>query len=412
MKSFSFPLVLDGATGTMLQAAGMPQGVCPEAWILDNPQVLIDLQRSYVNAGSDIVYAPTFGANSVKLSKFGLEDRVEEFNLRLVALSKEAADGKAFVAGDLSPLGLFLAPMGESSFDEFVDVYREQAAALEKAGVDLFIVETFMTIPEIRAAVLAIRSVSDKPIFATITVDDNGKTLMGTDVLAAMAILENMGVTAFGLNCSTGPDKMVEMVKRISPYTKCPLIVKPNAGLPHIEDGKTVFDLCPHDFTAHTEAFLALGVGVLGGCCGTTPDHIGCLKCKIEETLKSYTAASYAETSDEMLAATEKEVFFIDATIDVPEEIEVTSDLAEDILDAEDEEFAVLKLRIDTEEALEYFNESQYMIRMPLCIVSDDEHIFEQVLRSYQGRAIYDGSGDLSDECIERCAAKYGLIIL
>jgi len=411
MIPFTFPLILDGATGTMLQAAGMPQGVCPEQWILQNPDVIIHLQRSYIEAGSNIIYAPTFGANSVKLKKFGLADQVSDINRQLVALSKQASEGKALVAGDLSPLGLFLAPMGDSAFDEFVDVYREQAKALEEAGVDLFVAETFMTIPELRAAIIAIREVSDKPIFATITVDENGKTLTGTDLLTALTIIQNMGVSAFGLNCSTGPDRMVDLIESVSKYAKIPLIVKPNAGLPHIVNGKTVFDLAPQDFVAHTCEFLACGVGVLGGCCGTTPEHIMALHETVSANKEAMKKVTYAELDGEFIAATEKDSCFIDPTIDICDEIQVTSDIAEDLLDAEDET-GVLKLRIDTEEALSFFNESQYMIRMPVCFVSDDEEIFEKAIRAFNGRAIYDGSCDLSDACIQRCVDQYGLIIL
>lgn len=411
MTSFKFPLILDGATGTMLQAAGMPQGVCPEQWILDNPDTIIALQSAYVDSGSNIVYAPTFGANTVKLEKFGLADRVEEINMELVALSRKAVGTNAYVAGDLSPLGLFLAPMGDSSFEEFVEVYRQQAAALEKAGVDLFVAETFMTLPELRAAILAIREVSDKPIFASITVEESGKTLMGTDVLTALTVVQNMGVSAFGLNCSTGPDRMVELIKHISPYAKIPLIVKPNAGLPHIENGKTVFDLCPQDFPAHTSQFLSLGVGALGGCCGTTPDHIRCLKDAVEEYRNEYQFSKFEENSETLIAATEKNYFFLDATVDISDEIEVTADFAEDLLDAEDE-YSVLKLRINSEEALSYFIESQFMIQLPICIVSDSEDLFEKALREFTGRAIYDNSCDLSDSCIANCVKKYGLLVL
>ena len=412
MDFIKLPVMLDGATGTMLQAAGMPQGVCPEQWILENPEIITKVQSSYVKAGASIVYAPTFGANSVKLGRFGLQNQVYELNTKLVALSKSAIQGKALVAGDLSPLGLFLQPMGDSTLEELIDVYRQQAEALDSAGVDLFVVETFMTIPEARAAVLAIREVSDKPIFVTFTVDENGKTLTGTDILAALTIMQNMEIQAFGLNCSTGPDKMVEWITKMSPYAHVPLIVKPNAGIPHVENGATIFDLSPEDFVCHTVEFLKNGVGILGGCCGTTPEHMKYLKQELDQYTELYHPNKYQELDNELIAATEKECFFIDAAVDIAEELQATSDLMENLLDAEEDTSCVLKIRVDTEEELEYFNEAQYMMKLPVCIVSENAKIFEQTIRTFNGRAIYDGSAPIPTNIVNACVKKYGMITL
>jgi 5-methyltetrahydrofolate--homocysteine methyltransferase len=169
------PILLDGATGTNLMEAGMPIGVCPESWIMEHPQVLLDLQRSYVEAGSHIVYAPTFTGNRIKLEEYGLADRLEEINRTLVQLSREAVGDRALVAGDMTMTGQQLFPMGDLLFEELVEVYREQAKVLADAGVDLFVVETMMSLQECRAAVFAIREVCDLPIMVTLTYNEDGQ---------------------------------------------------------------------------------------------------------------------------------------------------------------------------------------------------------------------------------------------
>ena len=274
-----FPVILDGSTGTQLQKRGFDSSICAEEWVLQHPEVIREVQQSYIENGSQIVYAPTFGANRVKLESHGIFNQVEDYNRRLVAISKEAVGSKAWVAGDLAPTGKFLHPLGEMTFEELVDVYTEQAAALEKAGVDLFVVETLMTLPEARAAVLAIKSISRKPVFVTFTCDENGRTLTGTDVTAALAVLQGMGVDAFGLNCSSGPDKMLTQLRRLKEYAQVPLIAKPNAGAPKVVDGKTVYDCTPEAFAAYVEEMAACGVCIFGGCCGTDGRHL-------EETAK------------------------------------------------------------------------------------------------------------------------------
>ena len=228
-------VVLDGATGTNLQKAGMPTGVCPEQWILEHPQTLIDLQKAYVEAGTDIVYAPTFTASRIKLEEYGLEDRLEEMNRALVALSKEAVAGsEALVAGDLTMTGKQLSPIGDLPFETLVEVYKEQARVLADAGVDLFVIETMMSLQETRAALIAIREVCDLPVMASLTYESDGRTLYGTDAKTAMVVLQSLGADAVGLNCSTGPMEMVAAVEQMREVAYIPILAKPNAGLPQL----------------------------------------------------------------------------------------------------------------------------------------------------------------------------------
>ena len=406
------PLLLDGATGTQLQRRGMPRGVCTETWILEHPDALLELQRAYVDAGSQVLIAPTFGANRTALARHGAADQTEEYNKRLVALSRQAAGGKALVAADLSPTGLFIPPFGETPFEELVDIYAQQAGACQEAGVDLFVIETTMTMPEARAAVLAVKSVSDKPVFVTFTCDENGRTLSGTDVLAAMIVMQGMGVSAFGLNCSTGPEAMLEQLQRLTPYATVPLIAKPNAGLPCVENGETVYHCPPEEFASHAFALAAAGVRIFGGCCGTGPEHIAALK----EALAGVDFSRFPAPErdpDVIPCASEREARFITPDVDVGEAIECTPDLMEDILDAEeDSPQGALKIAILEQDDLDIFAENQYAIRDALCVSSDVPELLEGALRAYQGRAFWDGTAELEPEFLREMARKYGLILL
>ena len=412
MDQIPLPLLLDGATGSELLRRGMPAGSCAEAWVLQHPEVLLELQRAYVSAGAEVLLAPTFGANAVRLEEHGLPGKVEEYNLRLVELSRQAAGGKALVAGDLAPTGKFIEPFGEYTFEKLVDVYTEQAAALEKAGVDLFLVETTMTMPEARAAVLAIRSVSERPVLVSFTCDENGRTLSGTDVLAALIVMQGMGVSAFGLNCASGPDRMLEQIRRLSPYARVPLLAKPNAGLPEMVDGRAVYHCPPEEFASYTRALAEAGVRVFGGCCGTTPAHIAALKAALDAI--DFAAFPAVEHDPDVIpCASETEARFITPDVDVGEEIQCSSDLMEDILEAEEERpQGALKIEIMEEDDLELFAENQYVIKDPLCISTDVPELLEGALRLFQGRAFWDGTQELDGAFLEQMRDRYGLILL
>ncbi len=269
------PIFLDGATGSNLQKSGMPTGVCPEQWILEHKEILIALQKEFISAGSRIIYTPTFTANRIKLKEYGLEQHIRQINHDLVALSKEAAGESAYVAGDITMTGEQLAPIGRMDFEELVDVYKEQIGYLVEAGVDLLVVETMMSLQETRAAVIAAKEVCDLAVMATLTFESDGRTLYGTDAVTAAVVLEGLGVAAVGVNCSTGPDKMVDVVRRMAEVCTLPIIAKPNAGLPSLDAaGNTVYDMDAKTFGVCMKEIVAAGASILGGCCGTTPDYI------------------------------------------------------------------------------------------------------------------------------------------
>ena len=268
-------IYLDGATGSNLMKAGMPAGVCPEKWILENEEVFLALQKGYVEAGSHILYAPTFTANRIKLKEYGLQDRLQEMTNRLVSLSKQAAEGRALIAGDITMTGEQLAPMGKMDFEELVDIYKEQIAALLEAGVDLLVVETMMSLQEARAALIAAKETCSLPVMVTMTFEKDGRTLYGTDALTAAVVLASLGADAVGANCSTGPAAMCDVIRTMAEAVRIPVIAKPNAGLPFVDgDGSTCYDMQAEEFAEEMKLLVDAGASILGGCCGTTPAYI------------------------------------------------------------------------------------------------------------------------------------------
>ena len=426
-------VVLDGATGTNLQKAGMPTGVCPEQWILEHPQTLIDLQKAYVEAGTDIVYAPTFTASRIKLEEYGLEDRLEEMNRALVALSKEAVAGSgALVAGDLTMTGKQLAPIGDLPFETLVEVYKEQARVLADAGVDLFVVETMMSLQETRAALIAIREVCDLPVMASLTYESDGRTLYGTDAKTAMVVLQSLGADAVGLNCSTGPMEMVSAVEQMREVANIPVLAKPNAGLPQLEDGVTVYRMTSEEFATAGAALVEAGASIVGGCCGTTPAHIKALA----DVVKGMPTPEIS-TEKKRLLATERSVLEIDldgSFFVVGERINPTgkkalqAELREGSLDlvcrmaAEQEENGAAILDVNMgmngidEKAmvLAAIEELTTASSLPLCFDSSNVEVLEAALRIYPGRALIN-SVSLESEKINRLlpvVAKYGAMFI
>lgn len=425
-------VILDGATGTNLQNAGMPGNVCPEQWILEHPDVMRNLQRSYVTAGSQILYAPTFTGNRIKLGEYGLQHQLADMNTRLVKLSKEAADGAAYVAGDLTMTGRQLYPLGDLQFEQLVDIYKEQAKVLYEAGVDLFVVETMMSLQETRAAVIAISETCELPVMASLTFEADTRTLFGTNPETAVVVLQSLGVDAVGLNCSTGPLEMVEIVKRMYAYANIPILAKPNAGLPELEGGKTVYKTSPEQFAEAGRRLIDAGAAILGGCCGTTPAHIKALAdeartCKCLEIRREHRR---------VLASERKAV---EITLDggfqiVGERINPTGkkklqaqlregnlELVRSMAREQEENGASI---LDINMGMNGIDEKQMMLEAvyevtttvdcPLCLDSSYIEVIEAALRIYPGRALIN-SISLEKEKMERLlpiAKKYGAMFI
>ena len=271
-------ILLDGATGSNLMAAGKPAGVCTEQWVLEHPQVLQDLQRAYVAAGSQIVYAPTFGANRSSLSVFGLEHETRDMNRRLVELCRAGVGASALIAGDITTTGK-LRPQGELTYEDLLDIYKEQIEALAEAGVDLLVAETMLGVEETMAALDAAGTVCDLPMMCSLTLEADGTALFGGSAVEAVVALQEMGACAVGLNCSVGPDQLRAVVAEMYRVARVPVIAKPNAGMPVItETGQAVYSMDASRFAAAMMELVDAGATVVGGCCGTTPDHIRMLR--------------------------------------------------------------------------------------------------------------------------------------
>ncbi len=439
-------LFLDGATGSNLQMKGMPAGVCPELWIEKHEDILIDLQREFIKNGTDIVYAPTFTGNRIKLEEYGIADRLVDLNVKLVGLSKKAIElegkeGKVFIAGDITMTGRQLAPVGTMDFEELIDVYKEQVKVLAEAGVDLIVVETMMSLQECRAAVIAVKEVSDLPVMVTLTYAEDGRTLFGTDPETATVVLAAMGVDAVGLNCSTGPDKMGELVQKMLDVTDIPIIVKPNAGLPKMVNGETVYDMGPEEFAAETAKLVEMGAGICGGCCGTTPEHLKKLidtvrekdikvrdKVKIRKTLGATTVRAvttehrtvYINDNDPLMVIGER----INPTGKKALQAELREGKLDMVLDFAEQQEKDGAALLDINVGMNGIDEKQMMLKvtesvltvsdLPLCIDSSYTDIIEAALRRYPGRALIN-SISLEKGKAERLlpvAKKYGAMFI
>lgn len=425
-------VILDGATGTNLMAAGMPVGVCPEEWVMEHPQVILDLQKAYVDNGTNIVYAPTFTGNRIKLLEYGLQEKINEINTTLVGLSKQAVGDRALVAADMTMTGRQLFPLGDLMFEELLEVYKEQARILDAAGADVFVVETMMSLQECRAAVLAIKEVSDLPIMVTLTYNEDGRTLFGTPPETAVVVLQSLGVDAIGVNCSTGPTEMIALVEKMAEYSTVPLIAKPNAGLPELEDGKTVYKMTPDMFADAMRGLVEAGASIVGGCCGTTPEHIRALT----EAVKSMPVHKPLEHHRRVLASERKNVEIdLDGNFTVVgERINPTgkkklqAQLREGKLDlvrqmAMEQETNGARI-LDINMGMNGIDEKEMMksviyevsstVDCPLCIDSSYVEVIEEALKIYPGRALIN-SISLETEKMEKLlplAAKYGAMFI
>ena len=399
-------LLLDGATGTNLQKAGLINGVCPDLWIMEHPDVICTLQRRYLDAGSRILYSPTFSCNRIKLEEYGLYDRLPEMNKALVGLSKktieeykadnpEALD--CYVAGDISMTGVQIEPVGPMKFEELIDIYKEQIRALCEGGADLIVVETMMSLQETRAAVIACRE---------------------------------------GANCSTGPDKMVSIIKKLAEIASIPIVCKPNAGLPSLdEEGRTVYDLDTEGFKEGMEEIIKAGALIAGGCCGTDPDYIKAIS-------NIHTGTSGAEITKRkaprhrMLTSERRSLIFdldgrfliIGERINPTGKKKLQAELREGSFDmvisfAEEQEEKGADI-LDVNMGMSGVDEKAMMLEaidtvtqttsLPLCIDTSYPDIMEAALRRYPGRALINSISAESDRCdrMLKIAKKYGAMFI
>lgn len=426
-------LVLDGATGTEFQKAGMPAGVCPELWCLENPETVLNVHAAYCDAGSDIIYTASFGANRFKLAQYGAHDPAA-INSGLAEIAREAAGKTCLVAGDIGPTGRFIEPFGDLAFEDAVNAFKEQALGLIEGGVDLFAIETMMDIQEARAALIAVKEVSDLFTIVTMTFERDGKTLNGTDPVSALITLQSLGADAVGCNCSAGPKEMLDFIRAMRPYAKVPLVAKPNAGLPRLERDKTVFDMGPEAFSGFGKEFAAAGVCMIGGCCGTDPDHIRKLaeavksKRPLRPERKSVSAVSSARKT--VVLAKDKPLAVVGERLNptgkklLREALEKglpdMSLIREMAKDQERQGADLLDVNVGThgidepETMRKVINFLSTITDLPLAVDSPQVETIETALRLYPGRMLINSISGEKDK-IERLlpiAAKYGAMFI
>ena len=432
-------LYLDGATGSNLVKAGMPSGICPEQWILEHQDVMLQLQKDYVQAGTNILYAPTFTANRVKLAEYHLEKNMTSMIRDLVAISKKAAESTpghpVYVAGDLTMTGEQLKPMGKMELETLIDIYKEQILCLVDAGADLLVVETMMSLAETRAALIAAKEVCDLPVIATLTFEADGRTLFGTDAKTAAIVLESLGASAIGANCSTGPAQMENIISEMVSHTRIPVIAKPNAGLPFLdENGTTCYNMEAEEFAEEMEVLVNAGATILGGCCGTTPEFIR----QIHERFGTDAKVAASRRPDGIRYLTSERIthsfglddgFFV-----VGERINPTGKKAlqaqlregsfEKVIQFAEEQDACGAKVLDINMGMSGIDEKASMLRaleevsgvtnLPLSLDSSYVEVLEAALRNYPGRALVN-SVSLETEKFEKLlpiVAKYGAMFI
>ena len=429
--------IFDGAMGTMFQQLGILQpGACPEMLCVEHPEKVTSVHQRYVDAGSTIIETFTFGASALKLEHYGLSGKVEEINAAAVKAAKavKAPAGKTIkIAGGMGPSGRFIKPLGDLDFEEAYQNYYQQSQALEKAGADYILIETFIDIQEMRAALLAAKEATSLPVICQLSYSEDGRTVTGTDPQTAAITLEAMGADIIGINCSLGPEQLVPIVKIISQNTTKPISVQPNAGMPQLVDGKTIFPMSPEDFGTWAPKLVQAGATYVGGCCGTTPEHIAAIKAALADveepkfaplrrrlmlTSRSKTVTVDKElptvligerinpTGRKKLAAEIKDGSFVSVKREALDQVKAGAGLLDVNMGVGGIDQAAAMKRAVTEIA--------QLTDAPLAIDTSDPVALEAGLRAYPGRALIN-SVSAEKERLEKfipLARKYGAAIL
>lgn len=432
-------VVLDGATGTNLMKAGMDMGECPERWILDHAEVMISMQVDYIKAGSNVIYAPTFTCNSIKLEEYGLEDSLADYNEKLVELSKEAirrsgCESPIYIAADLTMTGKQIVPVGALEFEDLIQVYKEQVSVLMNTGVDLFVIETMMSLQETRAAVLAVKETCDLPIMVSMTFESDGRTLYGSDAKTCAIVLEHLGICAIGANCSTGPILMKSIIADMASVASIPILAKPNAGMPELDqDGNTIYSLGAEKFAQEMKVLINAGATIVGGCCGTTHQHIERLVEEVSKLsfhkLQVNHQVGYLTTERNTLSIGLNDPFYmIGERINPTGKKALQASLREgDLTMVESfakEQIAKGATLLDVNLGMNGIDECAMMVQViqelaaqvevPLVIDSSHVEVVAQALRHYPGRALIN-SISMEEEKMEpllELAKKYGAMFI
>ncbi len=424
-------LVLDGAMGTMLQQKGLTPGQCPELFGIENPEVLQEIHQQYVEAGADIIETNTFGANRLKLSEYGLENRVTEINADAVKIARAASKGRVLVAGCIGPTGRLLRPMGNVDFDDLYNVFAEQTVALEKAGADLISIETMSDIGEMRAALIAAKQVSRLPVLAHLTFEPGARTMTGTDALTAVIILDALQPLAIGANCSGGAMELLPIIQTMAKYSGRFISVEPNAGLPRLIDNQTVFPALPEEMAEHALRLKDAGANIIGGCCGTTPQHIQA----IAQVLKGMPASpkttprhfGFASRSQNVMIGAQYPMAIIGERINPTARKKLAQDIKEGKMLAVVEEAknqAGVAPMLDVNMGVPGIDEPQAMkkavisiqaaVDIPISIDSTNPQAVEEALKNFVGRPLINSTTgeDKALDAVLPLAKKYGAAVL
>jgi len=425
--------IFDGAMGTMLQEGGLKAGGCPELMNIEQPDVVRKIHEAYIDAGATMIETNTFGASALKLDHYGLEDRVVEINQAAVRIAHEASRGRAKIVGSLGPTGRFIVPLGDLAFEDAYGAFYEQAKALADAGADYLLFETCIDIQEMRAGLLAAKDATNLPVICQLSYSEDGRSVTGTDPQTAAVTLEALDASIIGVNCSLGPEQLVPIVQTLADNCSIPISVLPNAGMPRLENGRTIFPMGPAEFADWGPKLVAAGATYLGGCCGTTPAHIQALAAAV----KNLPEAKRKPADTRLRLTSRSKTVIIDKNLPttlIGERINPTGrkKLAEEIKngslfsvkrEAVDQVRAGAHLLdvnmgvggIDQVQAMhDAIREVSQITDAPLAIDTSDTKSLEAGLRAYPGRSLIN-SVSAEKERIEEflpLAKKYGAAIL
>lgn len=399
--------------GTLLQQSGLSSDECPELWNDTHPELVMKVHKSYKDAGSEVIQTNTFGANRLKLKKYNLEQSIEDLNTKAVKLAKEVMSEDGLVCASIGPTGDMLQPYGSLTPEELYDVFKEQIQIIAQAGADIINIETMMDLAEARIALLAAIENTDLPVICSFTFEKKGRTLMGNPAACLVYTLQSLGAAAVGANCSGGPLELLPIIKEMKKASKVPLIAQPNAGLPQIVDSQPIYTLTPDQMANDMVNIVKAGANIVGGCCGTTPNHIR----SISEKIQSISSMSPPLSVPDILCSKYQTVLKDEAVNKLLPMMINETDQVYDLLDklaetniADPVPLISFAYSMEPKHIQKYVLDIQVMTKQPLTFVFDDYHKAEAALRYYDGIAgvqILNNSIELKETLV-----KYGAISL